>query len=574
MAEEACSYLARNPIQLNFLRRLHIIAIEELGMLSSEMVSIIDLILRKVRENNCPFGNTLIIASGDPWQLQPISGRPVWLSPMMMLYFSIAIFKDYVRCAEDPELRQMLEILRKVEKTTADIESVIEIVKNRCRFVSDWDEVEDHYFKIMSKRSAVRSTTAAMIQRKKLELDRENVIRKDQGISLIESYTSKSLDEVETTPNSWAKGDSRAVRKLNQSVAEPSELFLYEGAILRLTYNNSSQQPSFSQGQLCIIKQIKFKSNNHDDIPEVLAKLYPPGVRHQDLTQGIPDSWSDLKLVPHYTMPVLIGYPAMKARRKQFPLANFGSGTIHKNIGETCQFVATKISVIDKDYSIWDPALFLTIVSRVKNLDNLLFVGTQEDTCAAITIVLDKKSAWSDIITSTLQSLNIIDRQHPTIINFRPIQPRLWHIPDAQMGFVYMIVSLSHPKISYVGTTGNITRRLQEHNKPDGGTIFTSYYSWARPWYPAVLVFGFPGLIGSENRDIREAFESMWTNRIQRERITNNRADSIRVRDLGREEFQNFNHNFKDLGICLTWLECAELTRISNMSPNLSASDE
>jgi hypothetical protein len=66
----------------------------------------------------------------------------------------------------------------------------------------------------------------------------------------------------------------------------------------------------------------------------------------------------------------------------------------------------------------------------------------------------------------------------------------------------------------------------------------------------------------------------MWTNRIQRECINGNRPDSIRVRDLGREEFQNFNRNFEDLGICLTWFECAQLTRVSNASPNLSASDE
>ena len=65
------------PIKKGLIRSLDVIAYEEMGLNSTEDLTAVDMILRKVRNCEAPFGGVLFYGTGDPDQLPPVSGLEV-----------------------------------------------------------------------------------------------------------------------------------------------------------------------------------------------------------------------------------------------------------------------------------------------------------------------------------------------------------------------------------------------------------------------------------------------------------------------------------------------------------------
>lgn len=65
MAENALMALVRNPTRTAILRKLDVLMIDELGMISMEQLGAINLILQEIRGNTAPFGGLLIFATGE-----------------------------------------------------------------------------------------------------------------------------------------------------------------------------------------------------------------------------------------------------------------------------------------------------------------------------------------------------------------------------------------------------------------------------------------------------------------------------------------------------------------------------
>ena len=72
MAEIAIIRLLHDPKKLNLLR---ILLKNEIGQLSSELLSGLD-ILRRIQDTNIFMGGVVIICTLDHTQLQPAKGRP------------------------------------------------------------------------------------------------------------------------------------------------------------------------------------------------------------------------------------------------------------------------------------------------------------------------------------------------------------------------------------------------------------------------------------------------------------------------------------------------------------------
>ena len=64
-AEMALLRLSRNPVKVNVLRQVDIIFIDEVGNLSAELSSVLDIILQKLRERNVPYGNVRLMTTLD-----------------------------------------------------------------------------------------------------------------------------------------------------------------------------------------------------------------------------------------------------------------------------------------------------------------------------------------------------------------------------------------------------------------------------------------------------------------------------------------------------------------------------
>ena len=80
-----------------------------------------------------------------------------------------------------------------------------------------------------------------------------------------------------------------------------------------------------------------------------------------------------------YSRVEIIANPKCRVRRKQLPLNNADISTIHTALGRTVDGVVTKISVQDSQYQLWERPMFLVIISRVRTLKNLKFVGSVSD---------------------------------------------------------------------------------------------------------------------------------------------------------------------------------------------------
>ena len=124
-------------------------------------------------------------------------------------------------------------------------------------------------------------------------------------------------------------------------------------------------------------------------------------------------------------------------------------------------------------------------------------------------------------------------------------------ITDINLGFVYLIVSTKECRFAYVGETGCIRRRLQEHNSGHGSRFTNN--PLLRPWGLMVIISGFPG-IGEHalNVTARKAFEARW--HFRNARLPT--ADVHGITATGREVFAIATQTNPDL----VWQEFATVS--------------
>jgi predicted GIY-YIG superfamily endonuclease len=499
MAEATLFRLVRSPVRLAALQRIDVLCIEEIGLVSAEIFAVMDLVLRHIRDSPVPMGGVLIIASGDPRQLPPVSGSPIWASYHLTCSFRVNFLVQYVRAQHDANLQIILELLRKSILTDLELQTFETIIRRECipvNCVASWMAVPAHVLRVVGTRQASANILRDFLNAKMAD-------------HMVHCVSFQATDEIEALGGQIVAANRKTIRELNYKCLEPVTLVLFLGAVMRLTYNNvhgTQTCPRFSQGQLCIVQDI-----SHDDTEEstITVKLVPPGVRRFDADQ-LPAEWSDLQLKKRFTPPIILS-GRTKARRKQFPLCHFVSTTIHKAIGETLPRIATQLSVRDKEYRLWQREQLLVLLSRVPSLNDITFVCTDpDDTVAAIINLLQQPSRWAAHVDNVLHSLdcrNVAPRQVSHQLN--PLLNVQNLMPDASLGFVYMIVSTTDCRYAYVGETSCIRRRLQEHNRGHGAQFTSDPY--LRPWALMVLISGFPDAGHTpENSAARKAFERQW----------------------------------------------------------------
>jgi predicted GIY-YIG superfamily endonuclease len=501
MAETTLFHLGRSPIRLAALQRIDVLCIEEIGLVSAETFAVMDLVLRHIRDSQVPMGGILIIASGDPRQLPPVSGTPIWASYHLTSSFRVNFLQQYVRAQHDVNLQTLLQLLRKSTLTDLELQTFETIIRRECiplNCVASWMTVPSHVLRVVGTRAASSEILHDFLEGKKAD-------------PFIECVTFQASDEIEAVGGQIIAANRKTIGELSYKCLEPSTLVVFVGAVMRLTYNNVhgvATCPRFSQGQLCVVLDI-----THDQIDEqydrITVKLVPPGLRDFDAGH-LPLDWSEFQVKRRSTAPIITS-GRTKARRKQFPLCHFVCSTIHKALGETLPHIATQLSLIDKRYRLWQREQLLVLLSRVPSLNDITFVTVDpEDTIAAILNLLQQPSRWAAHVDNVLHSLNCSNAE-PCVVyhDLNPLPNVQQLMPDVSLGFVYMIVSTTDCRYAYVGETSCIRRRLQEHNSGHGAQFTNDPY--LRPWALMVLICGFPdGADTVQNSAARKAFERQW----------------------------------------------------------------
>eukprot|EP00957_Ditylum_brightwellii_P079306 6030244-Ditylum_brightwellii.AAC.1 len=80
--ELAIVKLLKNPKKLNFLMILDVILVDEIGKKLSQFIQAIDIILRRIRDNNVFLDGVMLIGTLDHTQIKSIKGIHFWLQCM------------------------------------------------------------------------------------------------------------------------------------------------------------------------------------------------------------------------------------------------------------------------------------------------------------------------------------------------------------------------------------------------------------------------------------------------------------------------------------------------------------
>lgn len=84
---------------------MDVLLLDECGQLSSQQLSVMDVVLRHVRESDMPFGGVLVIGSFDHKQLGAIEGLPFLLNHQVVSDFTVVKLDESVRAAADATLQ-------------------------------------------------------------------------------------------------------------------------------------------------------------------------------------------------------------------------------------------------------------------------------------------------------------------------------------------------------------------------------------------------------------------------------------------------------------------------------------
>ena len=481
LSKKALSNLQRSPIKSRVLQYLDVIFVEELSMISSELWAATDHVLQVVTANYVPFGGKLVVATGDFFQLPPPSGSYLMSSSFPLTTFAFHNLKNFVRM-RNKNGQELLSLLSATPETDANAERIWKIMEKDCNFVQSWNDVPNDRIRIFATRQAERKAT-------------ENKIN-EVKCSRTQFFESASIDEmcVSSTDN-WSEATATASKFLNKKCLEPQSLFLYPGAIMRLTVN----KPSISayQGQLCVLLTLDTIENG-----TLTVALAPAGCRKIPPLSVIRNSWRCVVIGKETGVAFRLNHKTV-CRRIQYPLKLFVASTIHKTMGETLPMVATQI-VGSRDFALWLPEQLYVVMSRVRSLNHVTFVGTKEENRRAVLDLVRKKSQWAEL---TNEILTKSSARHPTVYHAKasPFPPSTRDLPTQNLGFCYLLQSVPQSQLLYIGSTMSLERRLREHNS-GLGSKFTNFTN-RLPWKVCAYVTGF-NLTNASHR-VR-VFEKEW----------------------------------------------------------------
>ena len=231
--------------------------------------------------------------------------------------------------------------------------------------------------------------------------------------------------------------------------------------------------------------------------PKLISDIFGANFGSNDLIFSIAcfdhtvyDNWRSVLI--HRKVGYTHSFIGDTVRRTQFTVCNYVSSTVHKLMGDTFDSLATSISSSGGPYSIWLTSQLFVIVSRVKYLRNLVFVGSKRSILLSIEQLLYKPNVNEQHVYTLLKTLT--NRKEPLVLPLNKFSyiPFNMDIPPAQHGFVYLLISLTSPGLNcfYVGQTERkLLSRLYEHNTGQG-SLFTSPV-YRQPWAIAAFIHNF-----------------------------------------------------------------------------------
>ena len=115
-----------------------------------------------------------------------------------------------------------------------------------------------------------------------------------------------------------------------------------------------------------------------------------------------------MKVARRFTEPSFIGRSMTKAGREQWPFTYYASSTMHKAIGQTCSKFVAQIKSRDAMFALWDRRQLLVILSRVRKCNDVMVIGSPQDTLKSMRELLcttDKLNVFTDRVIDFCDTL-------------------------------------------------------------------------------------------------------------------------------------------------------------------------
>lgn len=521
IAEKAMYKLLRQPKQFTLLQKLEVLAIDEFGQVSAELLSILDIILRTVRKNTSFMGGVLIIATMDNMQLPPVNGRPPLLSPHMITSFSFHLLLNSVRASQDCNLQELQNITRLNynELQPSHISRFRFLIEEYCTHVDDFNDplLTVEKLRLFGKRSAKDLAEEALLERKRREF-----------FGIIIECISEDFES--TLESQWDSASLTTTKFLSNKVKEPRKICFYPYAMFEVTFNCENK---FSQGQIAVlaamptVEELKQFSPISIYVAPHGCKIFPSTFNNNTLLQ---EGWhiESMTKCPEHAVPLGHG---IDGRRRQYGLRHRIASTIHAGMGQDLKYVVTKVTdkTGDPCYHLWDKEQVVVLVSRTNYAKDIIFVGEKKVTSKALSDLLKKRSQYTEYTSSMLTTLSTKRQNTEDLqtlnLNLYPYRAIDFEIPSNSCGFVYLLQSLSPymHQPTYIGETKNLIRRTREHNQLRGSKSTNN--PLLLPWALICFITGF----NSVSNSVRKQYEQLW--KIERDKLKTRYKRDISVEE-------------------------------------------
>ena len=485
-AEKAIEDIKRNIEIYHALRTLDILFIDEFGQVSAEQLCTIDIILRKIRQSQIPFGGVLFLCTMDHMQLQPIKQLPVLTSSMMITCFQMVRLEHSVRAHSDIQFQRLQAITRMNPYVLLQSEELkmefFDLTGRILTYVNDWTDQKIGP-NMMRAFSRIRPAQEALNEY------RESVKRRLNDVGIVYRI-SRSTDTQRTrsTHAEFYAASEQSIKSLNKDLKEPTELVFFVGGVYECTIND--QRGRYSQSQLAYMLDLP-SQDSVDQFNAIPLWIAPPGTHNVLFNhQNIPSreeltsaGWNEVNIgiAPER---IILARGGFQAKRIQYSLKHIGATTINKSQGATLPLgIAIEIT---EEYCPWEKGQIVVCLSRTTTAANTVIVGEKTFAINKMWELITIGNQWTRYTEHILNSITINNSQqnpNQTMINYPEVYPfRICdsNVPTDTTGFIYCLVSMRHTDKIYIGETKCLAQRLAQHNSCNGarGTADVRYIPW------------------------------------------------------------------------------------------------
>jgi predicted GIY-YIG superfamily endonuclease len=373
-------------------------------------------------------------------------------------------------------------------------------MNTHCTFVNDWTDpvITDDVLRVFPRKEETAAAVTTFLTHKK-----------EQARIAGRPYICvKAVDSMigMQSHGDWLPANRSVVSLLTKQCREPQHLDLYEGAIYQFTFNCPGR---FKSTQLGVLLQVPSQDIlvKHGEFEIFVA---PAGTR----TFRIPEMTEHCLVSMGFTKTQVGTAPdrshnlwrhGMKAKRRQYALKHHIASTIHSAIGHTVLKLATELGA---ENNLWERAMVVVLISRVKKASDLIFVGDKKANIDALIEGLQARNQYDDYMENIVRVLSgESGHMEPLSLNLHPFRYKDIALPQDRSGLVYMLVSLRDTSSMYLGQTTNMLLRLKCHNSGFGA--HGSATKEKRPWGLYAYICGFAG-----DKSLREEVEAKWQNTV------------------------------------------------------------